>query len=153
MQGHAKQIGHSGEFWQNMVHWWREWQTTPVFLPEKPMNSMRRQTDTTPEDEPTRSEDVQYATGKEQRNSCRKNEEAGSRWKCHSVVAMCCGKSKVWCYKEQYCIGTWKVRSMNQDKSDVIKEEMTRVNISVLGISELEWTGMSEFNSDDHYIN
>ena len=56
-----------------------------------------------------------------------------------------------WCCKEQYCIGTWNVRSMNQGKLEVVKQEMTRVNIGVLPISELKWTGMGEFNSDDHY--
>ena len=60
--------------------------------------------------------------------------------------------SKVWCCKEQYCIGTWNVRSMNQGKLQVVKQEMARVNIDILGISELRWTGMGEFNSDDHYI-
>ena len=54
--------------------------------------------------------------------------------------------------KEQYCIGIWNVRSMNQGKLEVVKQEMTRVNIDILGISELRWTGMGEFNSDDHYI-
>ena len=61
-------------------------------------------------------------------------------------------ESKIRCRKEQYCIETWNVRSMNQDKLDVIKQEMARVNIDILGISELKWTGMGEFNSDDHYI-
>ena len=61
-------------------------------------------------------------------------------------------RSKVRCYKEQYHIGTWNVRSMNQGKLEVIKQEMSRVNIDILGISELNWTGMGEFNSDDHYI-
>ena len=61
-------------------------------------------------------------------------------------------RSKVQCRKEQYCIGTWNVRSMNQGKSEMVKQEMTRVNINTLGISELRWTGMGEFNSDDHYI-
>ena len=60
--------------------------------------------------------------------------------------------SKVQCCKEKYCIGTWNVRSMNQGKLEVIKQEMTSVNIDILGISELRWTGMGEFNSDDHYI-
>ena len=60
--------------------------------------------------------------------------------------------SKVQCYKEKYCIGTWNVRSMNQGKLEVVKQEMARVNIDMLGISELKWTGMGEFNSDDHYI-
>ena len=57
--------------------------------------------------------------------------------------------SKFQCCKEQYCIGTWNVRSMNQDKLEV-KQEMARVNINILGISKLKWTGMGEFNSDDH---
>ena len=61
-------------------------------------------------------------------------------------------RSKVRCYKEQYCIGTWNVRSMNQGKLEVVKQEMARVNIDFLGISELKWIGMGEFNSDDHYI-
>ena len=61
-------------------------------------------------------------------------------------------RSKVQCYKEQYCIGTWNVRSMNQGKREVVKQEMARVNVDILGISEVKWTGMGEFNSDDHYI-
>ena len=61
-------------------------------------------------------------------------------------------RSKVSCYKEQYCIGTWNVRSMNQGKLEVVKQEMARVNVGILGISKLKWTGMGEFNSDDHYI-
>ena len=60
--------------------------------------------------------------------------------------------NKVRCCKEQYCIGTWHVRSMNQGKLEVVKQEMKRVNVDILGISKLKWTGMSEFNSDDHYI-
>ena len=62
------------------------------------------------------------------------------------------GENQVQCYKEQYCIGTWNVRSMNQGKLDVVKQEMVRVNIDILGISELKCTGMGEFNSGDHYI-
>ena len=60
--------------------------------------------------------------------------------------------SRVQCCKEQYCIGIWKVRSMNQGKLEVVKQEMARVNVDILGISKLKWTGMGEFNSDDHYI-
>ena len=61
-------------------------------------------------------------------------------------------RSKVRCCKEQYCIGTWNVRSMNLGKLEVVKQEMARVNVNILGISELKWTEMGEFNSDDHYI-
>ena len=62
------------------------------------------------------------------------------------------GESEVQCYKEQYCIGAWNVRPMNQGILDVVKKEMAGANIDILGISELKWTGMGEFNSDDHYI-
>ena len=62
------------------------------------------------------------------------------------------GESKVQSYKEQYCIGTWNVMSMNQGKLDVVQKEIARVNISILGISELRWMGMGKFNSDDHCI-
>ena len=65
---------------------------------------------------------------------------------------MSVGENKVICYKEQYCIGTWNVRSMNQGKLEVVKQEMTRINIDILEISKLKWTGMGEFNSDDYYI-
>ena len=61
-------------------------------------------------------------------------------------------RSKVRCCKEQYGIGAWNVRSMNQGKLEVVKQEMARVNVHILGIRELKWTGMGEFNSDDHYI-
>ena len=61
-------------------------------------------------------------------------------------------RRKVRCCKEQYCIGTWNVRSMNQGKLEVVKQEMARVNVDILGISELKWTGMGEFNTEDHYI-
>ena len=71
--------------------------------------------------------------------------------KQHSVVDVTGDGNKVRCCKEQYCIGTWNVRSMNQGKWEVVKQ-MARVNIDVSGISELKWTGMDEFNSDDHYI-
>ena len=63
-----------------------------------------------------------------------------------------CDRSKVRCCKEQYCIGTWNVKSMYQGKLEMVKQEMARVNIDILGISELKWTGMGEFDSDDHYI-
>ena len=61
-------------------------------------------------------------------------------------------RRKVQCYKEQYSIGTWNAKSMNQGKLEVVKQEMARMNVHILGISKLKWTGMGEFNSDDHYI-
>ena len=70
----------------------------------------------------------------------------------HPVVDVTGDGRKVRCCKEKYCIGTWNVRSMNQGKLKVVKREMARVNIDILGISEQKWTGMGEFNSDDHYI-
>ena len=72
--------------------------------------------------------------------------------KQYPVVDATGDRSKVQCYKEQYCIGTWNVRSMNQGKLEVVKQEMARMNINILGISKLKWTGMGEFNSDDHCI-
>ena len=61
-------------------------------------------------------------------------------------------ESKVQCYKQRYCIGTWNVRSMDQGKLEEVKQEMAKVNIIILGISELNWTRIGQFNSDDHYI-
>ena len=109
----------------------------------------------TPKDESLGCEGVQYATGEEQRritNSTRMNEVAEPKHIQCSVVDVSADESKIQCCKEQYCIGTWNVRSMNQGKLDVVKQEMVRINIDTLGISELKWMGMGEFNSDDHYI-
>ena len=72
--------------------------------------------------------------------------------KKHPFVDVTSDRSKVRCCKEQYCIGTWNVRSMNQGKLEVVKQGMARVNVNILGIIELRWTGMGEVNSDDHYI-
>ena len=80
------------------------------------------------------------------------NEGMEPKQKQYPVVDVTGGGSKARCYKEQYCIGTWNVRSMNQGKFEVVKQEIARMNINILGISGLKWTGMSEFNSDDHYI-
>ena len=72
---------------------------------------------------------------------------------CYITVVDVMGDgSNIWCCKEQYCIGTWNVQSMNQSKLEVVKQEMARVNIDILGISKLKWTGVDEFNSDDYYI-
>ena len=76
----------------------------------------------------------------------------GPKQKQYPVVDVTGDRSKVQCYKQQYCIGTWNVRSMNQGKLEVVKQEMARVIIDILRISELKWTGMGEFNSDGHYI-
>ena len=81
-----------------------------------------------------RSVGAQYALGEEWRNNTRKNEETEPKWKQHPVVDVTGDESKVWCYKGQYCIGTWNVRSMNQSKLEVAKQEMARLNIDLLGI-------------------
>ena len=92
--------------------------------------------------------------GDQWRNNSRKNEETEPKQKQHPVVDVTGDGSKVQCCKKQYYIGTWNIRSMNQGKFEVVKEEMTRMTrliIDILGISELKWTGMGEFNSDDYY--
>ena len=119
---------------------------------ENPMNSMKRQTDRTLKDELPRLIGAQYATGDQWRHNTRKNERMVPKQKRHPVVNRTGDGSRVRCCKEQYCIGTWNVKSMNQGKLEVVKQEMARMNIDILGISELKWTGMGEFNSDDHYI-
>ena len=123
---------------------------------ENPMNSMKRQKDWTLKDELPRLVCAQYATGDQWRNNSRKNEEMEPKQK-HMAVDVTGDESKVWCCKEQYCIGTWNVRSMNQGKLEVVKQEMARVNIDILRISELKWTGMGEFNStvstENHILN
>ena len=119
---------------------------------ENPMNSIKKQKGRTPKDELPRSVGAQYATGDQWRNNSRKNDGMKPKQKLHPVVDRTGDRSKVRCCKEQYCIGTWNVGSMNQGKLEVVRQEMARVNINILGISELRWTGMGEFNSDDHYI-
>ena len=119
---------------------------------ENPMNSMKRQNDRILEEELPRSVGVQYATGDQWRNNSRKNEGMEPKQKQYPAVDVAGDRSKVRCCKEQYCIWTWNVRSMNQGKLEVVKQEMARVNGNILGINKLKWTGMGEFNSDDHYI-
>ena len=103
---------------------------------ENPMNSTKRQKDRTLKDELPRLVGAQYATGKERRNSSRRTEEAEPKQKQHPVMDVAGGGSKVRCCKEQCCIGTWNVRSMNQGKLEVAKQEMARVNIDILGIND-----------------
>ena len=85
---------------------------------------------------------AQYATGGQWRNNFRKNKGMEPKQKQHAVVDVTGDRSKVQCCKEQYCIGNWNVRSMNQGKWEVVKQEMARENVDILGISELKWTGM-----------
>ena len=105
---------------------------------ENPMNSMKRQIGMTLKDELLRSVGAQYATGEEQRNNSRKSEEMEPKQHHHTVVDVISDGSKVQCCEEQYSIGTWNVRSMNQDKLKVVKQEMARVNTDILGITELK---------------
>ena len=116
------------------------------------MNSMKRQKDRTLKDELPRSVGAQYAAGDQWRNNSRKNEGMEPKQKQYPLVDVTGDRSKVQCCKEQCCIGTWNVRSMNQGKLEVVKQEMARVNINIPRISELRWNGMGEFNSDDHCI-
>jgi len=88
---------------------------------------------------------AQYVTGEEWRNNSRKNEETEPKWKQYPVVDVTGNGSKVRYYKEQYYIGICNVRSMNQDKLEVVKQEIARVNTNILGISEingLEWVNL-----------
>ena len=119
---------------------------------ETPMHSMKRKNDRTLKDELPRSVGTQYATGDQWRNNSRKNEGMEPKQKQHPVWMWLVIEAKAQCCKEQYCIGTWNVRSMNQGKLDVGKQEMARVNVNILRISELKWTRMGYFNSDDHCI-
>ena len=116
------------------------------------MNSMKRQKDRTQKDVLLGSVGAQYATGDQWRNNSRKNEKTEPKQKQHPVGDETQNGSKVRCCNEKYCIETWNVRFMNQGKLEVVKQEMARVNINILGVSERKWTGMGEFNSDDHYI-
>ena len=102
---------------------------------------MKRQKDRTLKDELPGSGDQWI-------NKSRKNEGTEPKQKQHPAG----DRSKIWCCKQQYCIGTWNVRSMNQGKLEVDKQEMARVNVDILGTNELKWTGMGEFNSGNHYI-
>ena len=116
------------------------------------MNSMKRQNDRILKEELPRSVSAQYATADQWRNNSRKNEGMEPKQEQYPVVDVTDDRSKVQCCKEQYFIGTWNVRSMNQGKLEVVKQEMARVNNDILEISELKWTGTGEFNSDDPYI-
>ena len=117
---------------------------------ENPINSMKGKKDT----ERWTSQVSRYPIcyWDQWRNNSRKNEEMEAKQKQHLLVDVTSDGSKVQCCKEEYWLGTWNVRSMNQGKLEVVKQEMATVNIHMLGISELKWTRMGPFKSDDHYI-
>jgi len=143
-------MGHGGEFWQNMVHLRREWQTSILALRSNEQYKKAKRYETerwTPQ-----AGRYSSATWEEWRNSSRKNEEM-SQSENKTQLCMWRGDGgNVWCYKEQYCIGIWNIKSTNQNILEVVKQKMARVNINILGISELKWSGKGKFNSDDHYI-
>ena len=111
------------------------------------MNSLKRQKDRTLKDELPRSVGTQYATGDQWISNSTKNEETEPKQKQHPVVDVTGDGSKAQYRKERYCIGTGSIRSMNQGNLEVVKQEMARVNINILGISELnglEWVNLNQ---------
>ena len=102
---------------------------------ENPKNNMKRKNDRILKEELPRSVSAQYATGDQWRNNSRKNEGMEPKQKQYPAVDVTGDRSKVQCCKEQYCIGTWNVRPMNQGKLEVVKQEMARMSIDILGIS------------------
>ena len=117
-----------------------------------PWTVWKRQKDRTLKCELPREVGNQYGTREEYRNNPRKNQEMEPKWRRCPVVDVTGDGRKARCCKEQCCIGTWNIRSMNQGKLEVARQEMARVNIDSLEIRALKWRGMGEFNSDDHYI-
>ena len=127
-----RQMGHSEAFWKNVIHRRRKWQPTPVFLHREPHGHYEK---AKRYDE---SLGHKMSGGERQAtiNSPSKNEASGPKWKHCSTVDVSGGEIKVWCWKEQYCIETWNVRSTNQGKFNIDKQEMARLNIDILGISD-----------------
>ena len=152
VRGYPRWPGHDGEGWQNVVHWRREWQTTSVYLPWEPHEQHEKAKWEDTERGTARSVSAQYATGDQWRNTSRKTEGVEPKQTQYPAVVVTGVISKVKCCNEQYCIGTWNARFRNQGKVEVVKQGIARVNIDILGIRELKWTGMDEFNSDDHDI-
>ena len=105
---------------------------------------MKRQNERILKEELPRLVGAQYATGDQYRNNSRKNEGMEPKQKEYPAVDVTGDRSKIRCCKEQYCVGTWNVTSMNQGKLEVFKPEITRVNVDILGISKLKWTGMGD---------
>ena len=136
-------VGSSDKIWST---WEGNGKSLQYSCLENPMNSMKRQNDRILKEELPRSVGTQYATGGQWRNNSRKNEGMEPKQKQYPVVDMTGDRTNVQYCKEQYCIGTWNVQSMNQGKLEVVKQEMARVNIDILGTSKLKWTGVGEFN-------
>ena len=118
---------------------------------ENPMNSMKRQNDRTLKEELPRLVGAQYATGDQWRNNSRKNEGMLPKQKKYPVADVTGDRSKVQCCKKQYCIGIWNVRSMNQGKLEVVKRD-GKSECQHSRNQRTKWTGVGEFNADDHYI-
>ena len=131
--------------WQKMVHWKGNGKPLQYSCLKNSMISMKGQKDMTFDDEPPVLIGVQYATGEEQRNSSKNKEEAAQKWKWYSVVAVSGSESKVQCSTEQYFIGTWTVRSMNQGKLDVIKEETEKPGGLVCRVPK-GWTRLKQLS-------
>ena len=123
-----------------------EWQITSVFLHWEPYEQYEKAKRYDTEVWTPRSLGARYATGDQWRNNSRKNEGMEPKQKEYPAVDVTGDRSKVRCCKDQYCIGTWNVRSMNKGKLEVVKQEMARVNINILGISEngLEWVNLTQ---------
>ena len=107
---------------------------------ENPMKRRKRQKDMTLKDELPKLVGTQYATGDQWRKNSRNNEEMEPKQNQYPVVDATGDGTKVQCCKEQYCVGTWNLRSMNQGKLEVVIQEIARVNMDILGISKLKWT-------------
>ena len=151
MWGHPRRLGHGGEVWQNVVQGGREWQTIQYSYPENPMNSIKRQKDRTLKDELQRSVVAQYATGDQWRNNCRKNKgtepkQNNTKLWMWLVIEETSNTVKSNIAQEPGMLGSWIKINWKWSK------QMVRVNIDILRIGKLRWTGMGEFNSDDHYI-
>ena len=153
-QGHPRLTDHSEELWENVVHWRKKWQITPVFLPGEPQEQHENAKRWHWKMSPLVLKVPSILMGRSRGQLLIAPERM--KWlgqsRNDSVMDVSDGESKVWCSEEQHYIETWNVRSMNQGKLDMVKQEIARVNIDLLGISEQKWTGMSEFNSDDHCI-
>ena len=130
-EGDPRQMGHGGEFWQNVVHWRREWQTTSVFLRWEPHEKYEKAKRQDTEIWTPQVSRCQLCYREEWKNNSRKNEEMEPKQKQCPVVDVTGDGSKVQCCKEQYSIGTCNVRSMNQSKLEVVKQERAGVNINI----------------------